>query len=415
MAVSHGTMDEDFARAASDLTAYLADSASLADPYPTFRQVRDVEPVHWSEAGTWVILGHAEAREAYRHPTLSRQGSAEHYVRRFGPRTGAEAEALQVYLAAMFSQDGVGHFRIRSLVARAFGPREILRWEHVIADTVESLLNEVLARDAFDVLHDFAYPIPSRVICQMVGVPHADHDLFEKWTAAWLDTNVSDTRTDLTQASLSPLIDFFDYLRDLIADRRRSSADDDDLVTLLLKAGDSGKILSDHELIAAIYLLISAGHETTANLISNGTIALLNHDEQFDLLRRSPELAASAVEEFLRFDCPARSQPRLATEDLEIGGVTISAGQPVQALIAAVNHDGRVFEHPDVLDITRTDNPHVGFGYGAHFCLGLHIARLEARYAVAALARMGELDLAGELVWRSGHIRGVQCLPVTRR
>jgi len=252
------------------------------------------------------------------------------------------------------------------------------------------------------------------VTADMVGVPRADHGLFEAWTTAWLSSQFTDQRADV-KASVAPLEEFVEYVRRVIEDRRRRPTEGKDLVSILLAAEEEGRRLSESQLIGTIMLLILAGHETTANLIGNGMHSLLQHPDEYRRLRGDPELVPSAVEEFLRFECPARSQPRIAQTDVKIGNATIEGGQPVQVHIGAVNRDPRVFDEPDRLDIARPNNAHLGFGFGAHFCIGLHISRLEARSVFTALAKSPTmLQLAGELEWRNSHVRGLTKLPVRR-
>jgi cytochrome P450 len=404
----------DFDSAATQLAAYFGNPGHFPDPYPMFRALRDAEPVHWCDVGTWVVLGHPEARDVFRQQVFSRQASAEEFVGRFYPVSASAQEALDTHLAQFVHMDDPNHARVRALVAHAFTPKAVRQWEGVINDAVTQLTDELRDREEFDLLHEFGNRVPSSVICDMLGLPREDHALFEQWTNAWLNTNISDPRADVSEA-IAPLEEFRNYLAELVTTRRHSSVRNDDLVTLLLDAEEEGHRLSERELIASLMLLIIGGHETTANLISNGSLTLLQHPEQFQQLRNDPALVDSAIEEFLRFEGPARSQPRICVEDMELGGRTIRAGDRVQVHAGAVNRDGRVFDNPDELDITRTANKHLGFGGGAHFCIGVHVARLEARHAFTAIAqRMGEFELADDVVWRNGHVRALTALPVRR-
>lgn len=403
-----------FSEIATEFMSYLANPGHFQDPYPLFRRVREVEPLHWSEVGTWVVLGHPEAREVFRDQRLSRQASAEAFAERFDVRTAAAREALDTHLAEFVHMDEPQHARVRALVAHAFAPKAVRRWESVIVETVDDLIESLRDREEFDLLHEFAYPIPSRVICEMVGVPFADHAMFEQWTTAWLNTNLTDPRADVSKA-LEPLEHFVEYLRALVDERRRSSGHHDDLVSLLLGVEEGGDRLTERELIASLMLLIIGGHETTANLISNGSLALLRHPDQLEALRADATLVVPAVEEFLRYESPARSQPRIALEDVAVGDKVIRKGDRVQVHAGAVNRDGRVFDRPDELDIRRSNNNHLAFGTGAHFCIGVHVARLEARNAFVAITqRLGSMELAGDVEWRNGHVRALTSLPVSR-
>jgi pimeloyl-[acyl-carrier protein] synthase len=406
----------DFSTSAHMLADYLANPGHFPDPYPIFRGVRDVEPVHWSEAGVWLVLGHAEGREAFRHSDLSRREFSEVHLARFQSTDDDAVDAIEVWAANFLNMDDPEHAQVRSLVAQAFSPRTIRKWESTIVAGVEELTESLRDLDEFDLLHDYAYRLPSQVTADMVGVPREDHKLFEDWTVAWLSTNFSDPRAEFTNSPVKAITEFVAYLRALVNERRRNAeTESDDLITMLLHAEDQGVKLTEHQLLAAIMLLIIAGHETTANLISNGYLSLLRNPEQLEKLRADPSLISTAVEECLRYESPARSQPRIAVADVQIGGATIKTGQPVQIHVGAASHDGRVFDRPDEMDIERQPNNHLSFGTGPHVCLGLHVARQEARYALDALVQeVGPLEIAGEIPWRNGQVRGVVKFPVRR-
>lgn len=406
----------DFSTSAHMLADYLANPGQFPDPYPIFRGVRDVEPVHWSEAGVWLVLGHPEGREAFRHSDLSRRAFSEAHLGRFQSTDDAAQDALEVWAANFLNMDDLEHAQVRSLVHQAFTPRTIRKWENTIVAGVEELTESLRDLDEFDLLHDYGYRLPSQVTADMVGVPREDHKLFEDWTTAWLSTNFSDPRAEFANSPVLAITEFVAYLRELVNERRKKAdIESDDLITMLLHADDHGVKLTEHQLLAAIMLLIIAGHETTANLISNGYLSLLRNPEQLEKLKADPALIGFAVEEFLRYESPARSQPRIAVADVQIGGATIKTGQPVQIHVGAAGHDGRVFERPDKMDIERQPNNHLSFGTGPHVCIGLHVARQEARYALNALVQdVGPLEIAGDIPWRSGQVRGVVKFPVRR-
>lgn len=398
------------------LADYLANPAHFPDPYPIFRGVRDVEPVHWSEAGVWLVLGHPEGREAFRHSALSRREFSKVHLGRFQSTDEAAQDALEVWAANFLNMDDPEHAQVRSLVNQAFSPRSIRKWESTIVAGVEELTESLRDVDEFDLLHDYGYRLPSQVTADMVGVPREDHKLFEDWTVAWLSTNFSDPRAEFANAPVRAITEFVAYLRALVNERRRKAdTESEDLITMLVHADDQGVKLTEHQLLAAIMLLIIAGHETTANLISNGYLSLLRNPEQLEKLKADPSLIGATVEECLRYESPARSQPRIAVADVQIGGATIKAGQPVQIHVGAASHDGRVFDRPDEMDIERQPNNHLSFGTGPHVCIGLHVARQEARYALNALVQeVGPLEIAGDIPWRNGQVRGVVKFPVRR-
>lgn len=400
--------------ASAELADYLVSPGRHPDPYPLFKRVRDVEPVHWSEIGTWVVLGLPEARAAFKDPYLSRLAAAEELAARFPAPPGPGRDAVDTWMEQFVNLDGDKHRKVRGLVSHAFARRAVMAWEAAIIHTVDDLIDSVRDREFFDVLHDFGYLLPSQVICAMVGVPFSDHELFERWITDWLNLNSTDPGADVS-AGLAPLVEFTDYMTSLVRDRKRSPRADD-LVSILLAAEEDAGVLAERQVVAALMNLVVGGHETVANLIPNSVLATIRHPDQAAMLRADPGLIVSAVEEFLRYDSPARGQHRIALADTTVGDKLIRAGEHLQVIAYAANHDGRVFEDPDGLHLDRISNGHVAFGSGAHFCIGLHIARLEARYAIGALVReLGPLQLASEeLNWRNAHVRALTALPVSR-
>jgi cytochrome P450 len=265
-----------------------------------------------------------------------------------------------------------------------------------------------------DIIADFGYPLPERIICTMLGVPLEDHKLFEAWSRAFIpppnEAPSEDTRRKATEALLS----FIGYLAEKVADRRRHPKDD--LMSLLIQVADEGERLSETELLANLFELTVAGHETTANLIGNGVYNLLRHREELRLLQADTTLAGAAVEEVLRFDTPApHTNVRATTRDCEVAGVAIPADQLVTVVVASANRDDLEFDEADRFRLNRRENRHLGFGWGEHFCMGATLSRVEAQVAFARLfERFPTLDLAtDELTWRKGErIHSLEALPV---
>jgi cytochrome P450 len=249
------------------------------------------------------------------------------------------------------------------------------------------------------VINDFAFPLPVTVICELLGVPAADRELFRQHTrdmAAVLDL---DATPEQFGRAAGAALTFTAYLVPLFETRRR--APETDLISALVAAEEAGDQLGTDELLTTVILLLIAGHETTMNLIGNGLLALLRHPDQLALLRTRPDLMPSAVEELLRYDSPVRRAVRIALEDAVVDGQAVRAGEQVIAMLDAANHDPAVFEFPDTLDITRDAHRHVAFGAGAHYCLGAALARAEAQIALTALITLPDLELAvDEPVWR---------------
>jgi cytochrome P450 len=309
--------------------------------------------------------------------------------------------------------DPPDHTRIRKLVNKAFTPRRVAELAPRIRGVVDALLAPLVARDGFDVILDLAAPLPAIVIAELLGVPAEDHRRFKDWSSR-LVTLLGNPRPQETlgefQAAMETLLA---YLGGVIAARREQPRDD--LISALIHAQEEHDALSDAELLATANLLLVAGHETTTNLIGNGTRALLRHPGELARLRANPALLPSAVEELLRYDSPVQATVRVPTEAVEIGGRTIPKDALVIAGIGAANHDPAVFERPGQLDLGRDPNPHLSFGFGAHFCLGAPLARLEAEIAFGALLeRFPRLGLTGEpLRYRPNPVlRGLEALPV---
>jgi cytochrome P450 PksS len=261
-----------------------------------------------------------------------------------------------------------------------------------------------------DLIAAFAYPLPLTVICEMLGIPISERQRFRTWTR----TMISAATPEAQRASV--VEEFLDYIRNFLYEKRAHPAQD--LTSDLLRAEDHGDQLSEQELISMIFLLIVAGHETTVNLIGNGTLALLQHPEQFQLLRDDPTLITGAVEELLRYTAPVSlSDERWATEDIELHGKVIRAGQQVLAALISANADPQHMPNGETLDITRQDQQHLAFGKGIHFCLGAPLARMEGQIAFGTLARrMPNLRLATDpisLTWNPNvMLRGLASLPV---
>jgi cytochrome P450 len=282
-----------------------------------------------------------------------------------------------------------------------------------LLDAVQTRADETGCRE-MELIGDFAYPLPLTVISEMLGIPLADRDKFREWSQAAVSFTPADRANPAVTAKL---IEFISYLRRLVAEKHSNPCDD--LLSGLVLAEAEGDTLSENELLSMIFLLIVAGHETTVNLIGNGTLALFEHPEQRARLQENPSLLKPAIEEMLRYYGPVEmSLTRWVRQDTEFGGQLLRHGQQIMALLASANHDDEQFPNPDVFDISREPNRHVAFGTGVHSCLGATLARLEGQIAFATLlARMPNLALAiprDEVRWRDAtFLRGLTRLPVT--
>jgi cytochrome P450 len=282
---------------------------------------------------------------------------------------------------------------------------------------VDGLLDRVEGAGAMDVIEDLAYPLPVTVICEMLGVPTADQDVFKGWSndiARSLDAAILPAGSDVLPRGREARLAIAEYFRSLIATRRKDPKPD--LLSALIAAEEEGNKLSEGELVSTCILLLVAGHETTVNLIGNGLLALLQHPDQLLALRDDPALIQTGVEELLRFDGPVQRTGRMTMADVEIGGKHIPKGSVVVSVIGAANRDPAHFADPDRLDVARQENRHIAFGFGIHFCLGAPLARIEGQVAIGTLLRrMPALKLVSDTPeWReSSVLRGLKTLPVT--
>jgi cytochrome P450 len=313
---------------------------------------------------------------------------------------------------SLLGLDPPDHTRLRALVLKAFTPRVVEGLRPRIQQLVDDLLARLAGRGAAELVEEFAYPLPVTVIAEMMGVPVADRERFQRWSralAASLDPIQPAERMKQTEAARLALGEFF---REIIAERRRGP--EDDLVSALVAAEERGDVLSEMELTVMCNLLLIAGHETTVNLISNGTLALLRHPEQLERWRRGEVTDETAVEELLRYDGPVQLTGRVPVEPVELGGRSVPAFEPVIGLLGSANRDPELFSDAERLDLGRRPNQHLAFGRGIHFCLGAPLARLEGQIALGSLVRrFADLRLAGEPVWRDQVVlRGLERLPV---
>ena len=389
----------------------------IANPFPIFAELRERDPVHWSDAlGGWVLTRYRDVRQV-----LSDGGFSADRITPFRDHLEPDARAQIAELLktlglwAVFN-DPPAHTRRRGLLNKAFTPRAVLALRPLIERVVAHLISRVGAQGEMDLISAFAYPLPASVIAGMIGVPIEDLDRFKTWSdeiAAFVGSALA--TPDKRQRGERGAREMSAYFRRIIADHRKRPRDD--ILSALLAAEDAGAGLSEDELVASCILLLFAGHETTTNLIGNGMLALLRHPEALAALRRDPDLIVSAVEEMLRYDGPTQAMTRIALKDGRLHGASpfIRAGDRVFALLNAANRDPQVFADPDRFDVARRDSRHVSFGFGIHFCLGAPLARLESQIAVKALVeRLPDLTLAiDEPEWSDSFVlRGVKSLPV---
>ncbi len=397
----------------------LQDPEVRANPYPFYAQLRSQDPVHWDEElGFWVLTRYADIASVYHDPRFSRaQGLRRGYERLPESEQVIAEPVYHSFSKTMFYSDPPYHTRLRGLVNSAFTPAAVEQMRPYVERTVDNLLDAVQANGQMDVIHDFAYPLPIMVIAQMLGLPAEERVRFKKWSDDLFAILGSVPHApELMERAAHSLNELTSYVTELSEARRKHPGED--LLTALVEATEEGQHLSQAELVANMIILLSAGHETTSNLIGNGLLALLQNPDQMQKLRAQPDWIASAVEEMMRYDNPVQISYRSAAEDVEIGGKCIHKGQLVNSILAAGNRDPEHYSEPDRFDITRDEGKHLGLGLGIHFCLGAPLLRLEAQVAFTSiLHRFLELRLATEtLEWQEHPIfRGVKSLPVIFR
>ena len=403
-----------------DLIFDPSDPATTRNPHPIFARLRAEDPVHWSEPMSgWIVTGYDDILDGL---TSSEVFSAERLgnVRKHLP-AGAQAAAEEVlrYLTSwMVFRDPPDHTRLRRLFNKAFTPTSVENLRPNVEDIVGHLIDGMQAKvsrgETVDYIADFAYPLPASVIMDLLGVPRADLERVKVWSddiALFIGTaQVAGNKYLRAESGAKAMAGYF---RTLVEDRTAQPRDD--MISQLVLARDDRDALSTDEIIGTCILLLFAGHETTTNLIGNGFFYAMKHRGEWERLVADTSLAATAVEEFLRYDGPSGALARVAAADLEMGGKTIREGQRVFAFMNSANRDPEAFDDPERFDVGREPNAHLTFGHGIHFCLGAPLARLEAQIAATRLAeRLPHIRLsAGEPEWHDSLIlRGVKELPV---
>lgn len=365
------------------------DDNFLRDPYPAYAALRAQGRAVWSPeavGGAWLLPHYDDVSRALRNPQLSSSRSNSFLAMLPATERGRFAGLSHILSQWLGFLDAPEHTRLRKLLNKGFAARMIERWSDAIRRTAESLADDLPANRQIDFMATFAHPFPACVIADLMGVPHTDQQRFIRWSSdivAFFGNPSNDVVSAAhAQNSIIALTRYFD---DIIVERSRRPGDD--LVSLMLQTDDDDDRLSAESAAAQCSMLIFGGHETTRNLLGNGLLALLRHPAQWQDLLDHPALIPNAVRELLRFDSPAQYVTRVAREDLEIGGQRIRAGDVVIPLLGSANRDPARFRDADTLDLRREDTAHVSFGQGAHVCIGLKLALLEAELAFAALLR----------------------------
>ena len=391
-------------------------SAFKADAYAYYARLRAEAPVHPVRLPNghvvWLVSRYDDVVALLKDPRLVKDQRRAEGSKPFSRLPGVLG-FLQAIERNMLDVDAPDHTRLRGLVHLAFTPRLVERMTVRVESLADELLRKALSAGSMDLVSAYALPIPATVIAEMLGIPPADQGRFHKWSSAV----VASTAGPNLLRVLPAIWRFVRYIRQVIALKRAKP--EDDLISALVQAEDAGERLREDELVAMVFLLVVAGHETTVNLIGNGALALLQFPEELARLRDDPSFDASGVEELLRFYSPVEvSTERYAREAFQVASVTIPRGSLVYGVLSSANRDETQFERPNVLDLGREKNRHLAFGQGIHYCLGAPLARLEGQIALRKLlTRCPSLRLAvpeSTLCWRKGlNLRGLEALPVT--
>lgn len=377
----------------------------IADPYTYYRHYRTSDPVHWGIAsnprlgGAWYLFRYQDVMQVLESPKFGREASK---VRNDG--VGAPVPAAFKGFRSMVTnwmvfRDAPDHTRLRTLVNKVFSPKMVDNIQPSIVSITDSLLNQIQDQEEMDLVDDFAFPLPVMVIADLLGVDSSDRPLFRSWALALQHASASrlTPSQEIYEQAEAATQGFIQYFRDAIVKRHQEPRQD--LITALVKAREEKDKLSDEEILATCIHLLTAGHETTINLITKGMLALLRNPGALQLVRSNVEIMPQVVEELIRYDSPVQMVTRWAYADVEIGGKLIQRGDSVGLMLGSANRDPDRFSNPDILDFQRADNKHCGFGSGIHFCLGATLARAEAAIALNILLnRLPKLRLVEEKI-----------------
>ncbi|HUI87212.1 MAG TPA: cytochrome P450 [Anaerolineales bacterium] len=349
----------------------------LSDPYPTYNYLRAHSPICFLEdMNGWAVTGHREAVMVLKD---KRFGSSV----RVGPSIQENVPLFsKLQENSLVHVDQPRHTRLRGVLQRSFDPAIMRQLQGPIRTIVTGLLDDIAARGGSEIeyIRDFAFPVPTSVIAQFVGVPPSERQLFRNWSRGITEGFDINATPEMQIAANTVFREFREYILKLAEERRRSPRDD--LMTRFVEAQDEEGRISEEELVNNCILLLTAGHETSASLLTNGILTLLQHPDQMARLKDNPSLMSSAIEEMMRYSRSLQMVMRVVKEDFELDGQRFKQGQTVVLLLSAANRDPSVFPQPDRFDIGRTPNPHLGFGYGIHHCLGAPLARVEAPIAL---------------------------------
>jgi cytochrome P450 len=384
----------------------------VADPYEQLKALREFGKPVWHE-GMQIFLAarHSDANDVFRNKSLGRiftDKSPEFEWETFN----------WLHSDSILDSEPPKHTRLRSLVAKAFNRNKIEGMRPAVERITQQLLDvideKVKSGETFDLIADYAEPLPVKIIADLLGFPESEEHLLRPWSQSIVKMYEVNPSEQYQMEAKKAAAEFAEYVRSLAEHRKKNPGQD--LITDLAMVEENGEKLNSHELVATCVLLLNAGHEASVNAFGNGMVAALERPDQAELLRKnSRAITDTALEEFMRFDAPLHLFERTATVDTELGGVKIEKGQKIAALIGSANRDSAVFERADEMDLTRDPNPHIGFGAGIHFCLGAPLARLEMSVSLPALwEKYPNMQLAGNPVRRPTFVlRGYESVPIS--
>ena len=384
----------------------------VADPYEQLKALREIGKPVWHE-GMQIFLAarHSDANDVFRNKSLGRiftDKSPEFEWETFN----------WLHSDSILDSEPPKHTRLRSLVAKAFNRNKIEGMRPAVDRITQQLLDaideKVKSGENFDLIADYAEPLPVKIIADLLGFPESEENLLRPWSQSIVKMYEVNPSEQYQIEAKKAAGEFAEYVRNLAEHRKTNPGQD--LITDLAMVEENGEKLNSHELVATCVLLLNAGHEASVNAFGNGMVAALERPDQAELLRKnSRAITETALEEFMRFDAPLHLFERTATVDTELGGVKIEKGQKIAALIGSANRDSSVFEKADEMDLTRDPNPHIGFGAGIHFCLGAPLARLEMGVSLPALwEKYPNMQLAGTPVRRPTFVlRGYESISIS--
>jgi cytochrome P450 len=387
----------------------------LENPYAAFARLREHDPVHLTPFGVWYVSRYDDVLRLTRDPSLSVDDTNAKPTMLDALRDEVLGEDRNQRNQSMLDRDPPDHTRLRRLVSRAFTPKRIAELRGRVQELVDAKLDKAAATGEMELVADLAFPLPFDVISEMLGLPDTDRDQIREWSGVVVRGLEPVADADLLRAIEAAGENLTALVSELIEWKRKNP--DDRILTHLIEAEEGGDVLSDDELVAQVLLLFIAGHETTVNLIGNGTLALLRNPDQMTLLRDEPDLIGNAVEELLRYDAPVQMTRRITVENIELRGRTIEAGSFTVLALASANRDEDHFgPTAATLDLRRAQaGEHLAFGGGVHFCLGAALARMEAQVAIGTLVqRFPGLAAAGDPEYNGRiNLRGLERLELT--